>query len=200
MSIESPEVKPTACDTCRRLNIQCNLDNYIDDCERCTSLGERCFITDDYNVTIYKVPQRALHKFHSAKFICDIVALSHELHDRQSNGENTYVILDKIASEFVVIPEEAIQYEEVRGFLCYHFGNVMRWFQMNPEHQVWTVARYDQKTKQSLYVLLIIPGNFDHLDLQLICSQCQIRRYVEISRLPTLFGRRSLLYVANWHS
>lgn len=200
MSIESPEVKPTACDTCRRLNFQCNLDNYIDDCERCTSLGERCFITEDYNVTIYKVPQRALHKFHSAKFICEIGALSHELHDRQSNGENTYVILDKIASEFAVIPEEAIQYEEVKGLLCYHFANVMRWFQMNPEHQVWTVARYDQKTKQSLYVLLIILRNFDHSDLQLICSQCKIRRYVEISRLPTLFGRCSLLYVANWHS
>ncbi|KAF7944567.1 uncharacterized protein EAE97_005200 [Botrytis byssoidea] len=150
MSVESPKVKPTACDPCRKLNIQCNLDNYIDDCERCTSLGEKCFVTDDYNITIHKVPQRTLHNFNSGGFVSALIALHIGLRDNQSNGENTYAIIDRLVSKFEGIPKEATKYQEINGFLNYHFMYLFSWFQENREHQVWTVARYDEKTRQSL--------------------------------------------------
>ncbi|KAF5874351.1 uncharacterized protein Bfra_004357 [Botrytis fragariae] len=150
MSIVSPKAKPTACDTCRRLNIQCNLDNYIDDCERCTSLGERCFITDDYNITIHKVPQRTLHNLNSTEVIYQLGALGMELHNKQSDGKNTHAIVDAFVSKFEGISEEAINYPEVQGFLAYHLSGLIMWFKNNPDHQVWNVALYDQKTRQSL--------------------------------------------------
>ncbi|TGO38477.1 hypothetical protein BHYA_0074g00250 [Botrytis hyacinthi] len=161
MSIESPKVKPKACDNCRRLNIQCDLDNYIDDCERCTRLGEKCFITDDYNITIYKVPQRTLHKFRSAEFIFEVLALHYDLHSNQSNGEKTSATIDKIVSKFKGISEEAINYQEFKGFFAYHFTCIISWFKTNREHQVWTFARYDQKTRQSLIKLGAILKSLD---------------------------------------
>ncbi|KAF7901212.1 hypothetical protein EAF00_003433 [Botryotinia globosa] len=176
MSIESPEVKPTACDTCRKLNIQCSLDNYIDDCERCTSLGERCFITDDYNITIHKVPQRTLHNFQSSGFISEVIALQIELRDNQSNGENTYAIIDRLVSRFEGIPKEAIKYQEIKGFLNYHFMFVFSWFQDKREHQVWTVARYDEKTRQSLKKLGAILKSLElrHYTHSVACFAWQI--------------------------
>ncbi|TGO28249.1 hypothetical protein BPAE_0030g00350 [Botrytis paeoniae] len=162
MSIVSPKAKPTACDTCRRLNIQCDLDNYIDDCERCTSIGERCFITDDYNITIHKVPQRTLHKFRSAEFVYQVAALAQDLHNNQSNGEKTYALIEAIVSKFEGIPEEAINYQEIQGFLASNFSSIIRWFKKNPDHQVWNVARYDQKTRQSLKKLGAILKSLDY--------------------------------------
>ncbi|TGO08260.1 hypothetical protein BTUL_0217g00040 [Botrytis tulipae] len=176
MSIESPKVKPKACDNCRRLDIQCNLDNYIDDCERCTSLGERCFITDDYNITIHKVPQRTLHNFQSSGFLREVIALHMDLRDNQSNGENTYAIIDRLVSKFEGIPEEAIKYQEIHGFLTYHFMLVFIWFKENREHQVWTVARYDEKTRQSLKKLGAILKSLElrHCSHSVACFAWQI--------------------------
>ncbi|TGO52756.1 hypothetical protein BCON_0135g00050 [Botryotinia convoluta] len=162
MSIVSPKAKPTACDTCRRLNAQCDLENYIDDCGRCTRLGIRCFITDDYNITIHKVPQRTLHKFDSAKFLYHMVKLRRELHDNQSNGEETCAIIEAVVSNFEGIPEEAINYQEVIGFFSFNFLSLISWIKSNPDHQVWNVARYDQKTRQSLTRLGAILKSLDY--------------------------------------
>ncbi|TEY83144.1 hypothetical protein BOTCAL_0025g00030 [Botryotinia calthae] len=150
MSVVSPKAKPTACDACRRLELKCSLNNYVDDCERCTNLRTRCFITDDYNITIRKVPQRALQKFKSAEFLEQIVNLRRELEDSESNGENTYAVIEAVVSNFKGISEEAINYPEVRGFFVFNFSSLINWIKIYSDHQVWNVARYDQKTLQSL--------------------------------------------------
>ncbi|TGO58641.1 hypothetical protein BOTNAR_0177g00030 [Botryotinia narcissicola] len=91
-----------------------------------------------------------LYNFHSAGFISEVIALHIDLRDNQSNGENTHAIIDRLVSKYEGIPEEAIKYQEINGFLTYYFMFLFSWFQENREHQVWTVARHDEKTRQSL--------------------------------------------------
>ncbi|KAF7956825.1 hypothetical protein EAE96_004151 [Botrytis aclada] len=152
----SLRAKPTACDTCRKGGFQCDLDNYVDDCGACTSLGIQCFVTDDYNVTVHKVPQRTLHKFQSAELVNRIGDLGQVLHNYQSNGEITYAIINEIVSKFEGVSEEALNYQEVQGFLAFHFSSIISWFKNYPDHQVWYVARHDQKTMQSLKELSVV--------------------------------------------
>lgn len=150
MSVVSPKAKPTACDACRRLGVKCSLDNYVDDCERCTNLRTSCFITDDYNITIHKVPQRALQKFRSATFLVQMANLRRELEDIESNGKNTYAIIEAVVSNFEGISEEAINYPEVMGFFVFNFSSLINWIKIYSSHQVWHVAKYDRKTLRSL--------------------------------------------------
>ncbi|CCD52946.1 hypothetical protein ACHAPC_006709 [Botrytis cinerea] len=150
MSVVSPKAKPTACDACRKLGVKCSLNNYVDDCERCTSLKTSCFVTDDYNITIHKVPQRALQNFRSVKFLVQMANLRRELEDSESDGKNTYVIIDAVVSNFEGISKEAINYPEFMGFFALNFSSLINWIKIYSGHQVWNVAKYDQKTLQSL--------------------------------------------------
>ncbi|KAF7900553.1 uncharacterized protein EAF01_007855 [Botrytis porri] len=96
---------------------------------------------------------RTLHNFKSSEVMYQLGVLAQELHDKQSDGENTYAVIDAFVSKFERIPKEAINYPEIQGFLAYHLADLIIWFRKHSDHQLWNVSQYDQKTRQSLIKL-----------------------------------------------